>query len=140
MICRISATPVRAPLAKGSRDPGRRSPGAVERRVREAGLSGVRFQQADLLNLPFAEGAFDHVFLCFVLEHLPDPDRVLRSLARVVRPGGTVTAIEGDHGSTFFYPDDAYARRAIEALVKAVKRLPRVGQSEIFLRQGRLAS
>ena len=47
-------TPVRAPLAKGSRDPGRRSPGAVERRVREAGLSGVRFQQADLLNLPFA--------------------------------------------------------------------------------------
>jgi SAM-dependent methyltransferase len=90
--------------------------------VREAGLSGVRFQQADLLNLPFAEGAFDHVFLCFVLEHLPDPDRVLRSLARVVRPGGTVTAIEGDHGSTFFYPDDAYARRAIEALVELQRR------------------
>ena len=27
---------------------------AADRRVREAGLSGVRFQQADLLNLPFA--------------------------------------------------------------------------------------
>jgi len=95
---------------------------AAERRVREAGLSGVRFQQADLLDLPFAEASFDHVFLCFVLEHLPDPQRALRRLARVVRPGGTVTAIEGDHGSTFFHPDDPYARRAIEVLVELQRR------------------
>jgi SAM-dependent methyltransferase len=95
---------------------------AAARRLQQAGLEGIRFQQADLLDLPFPEGAFDHVFLCFVLEHLPDPDLALRRLARVVRPGGTVTAIEGDHGSTFFYPDDPYARRAIEALVELQRR------------------
>jgi SAM-dependent methyltransferase len=95
---------------------------AAERRVREAGLAGVRFRQADLLDLPFAEASFDHVFLCFVLEHLPDPDTVLRRLARAVRPGGTVTAIEGDHGSTFFHPDDPFARRAIDALVELQRR------------------
>ena len=30
---------------------------------------------------------------------------------RVVRPGGTLTVIEGDHGSTFFHPDSAKAQR-----------------------------
>ena len=64
----------------------------------------------------------NHVILCFVLEHLPDPDRALRRLVRAVRPGGTVTAIEGDHGSTFFHPDDPFARRAIEALVELQRR------------------
>jgi SAM-dependent methyltransferase len=85
---------------------------AAERRMRDAGLDGVRFRQADLLDLPFPDASFDHVILCFVLEHLPDPDRALRRLVRAVRPGGTVTAIEGDHGSTFFHPDDPFARRA----------------------------
>jgi hypothetical protein len=39
-----------------------------------------------------------------------------RAFSRL-RPGGTLTVIEGDHGSTFFHPDDADARRAIECLV-----------------------
>ena len=95
---------------------------AAERRVHEAGLAGVCFRQADLLDLPFADESFDHVILCFVLEHLPYPDLALRHLARVVRPGGSVTAIEGDHGSTFFHPDDPFARRAIEALVELQRR------------------
>jgi SAM-dependent methyltransferase len=95
---------------------------AAERRMRDAGLDGVRFRQADLLDLPFPDASFDHVILCFVLEHLPDPDRALRRLVRAVRPGGTVTAIEGDHGSTFFHPDDPFARRTIDALVELQRR------------------
>jgi ubiquinone/menaquinone biosynthesis C-methylase UbiE len=87
---------------------------AAERRMHDAGLDGVRFRQADLLDLPFPDGAFDHVILCFALEHLPDPDPALRRFVRAVRPGGTGTAIEGDHGSTFFHPDDPFARRTID--------------------------
>lgn len=82
------------------------------------GLSNVELLEADLFALPFAEGSFDHVFLCFVLEHAPEPERLLRALSRVLKPGGTLTAIEGDHGSTFFHPDDADARRSIECLVE----------------------
>jgi hypothetical protein len=36
---------------------------------------------------------------------------------RVLKPGGTITVIEGDHGSAFFYPESETARRNIRCLV-----------------------
>jgi ubiquinone/menaquinone biosynthesis C-methylase UbiE len=76
-------------------------------------LSNVTLLQGDILRLNFAPETFDHVFLCFVLEHLPRPMDALITLKRVLKPGGTITAIEGDHGSTFFHPDSEEARKAI---------------------------
>ncbi|TDC37702.1 methyltransferase domain-containing protein [Actinomadura sp. KC345] len=73
----------------------------------------VDWLRADLHDLPFGDGEFDHVFVCFVLEHLPDPHAALVALRRVLRPGGTLTVIEGDHGSAFLHPDSAHARTAI---------------------------
>lgn len=90
---------------------------AAQARVRAASLENVTFRQADLFDPPFPEGSFDHVFVCFVLEHLAKPREALASLRSRLRPGGTLTVIEGDHGSTFFHPESAEARRAIECLV-----------------------
>lgn len=78
----------------------------------------VEWHHADLFALPFGEAEFDHVFVCFVLEHLPDPRKALEALRHVLRPGGTLTVIEGDHGSAFFHPDSAWARAAIGAQVR----------------------
>jgi SAM-dependent methyltransferase len=91
-------------------------------RARDAGLTNVRFERADLFALPFPETTFDHVFVCFVLEHLARPAEALAALRARLRPGGTLTVIEGDHGSTFFHPDDADARRAVAALVELQAR------------------
>jgi SAM-dependent methyltransferase len=74
--------------------------------------------QADIFRLPFPAESFDHVFVCFVLEHLLDPVDALRALKCVLKPGGTMTVIEGDHGSTYFYPDSEHARRTIRCLVE----------------------
>ncbi len=82
-----------------------------------AGVSNVRFVEADLFDLPFPLASFDHLFLCFVLEHLPDPAEALARLRRMLRPGGTITVIEGDHGSSLFHPDSAPAQLVIDALV-----------------------
>ncbi|HOQ04158.1 MAG TPA: methyltransferase domain-containing protein [Anaerohalosphaeraceae bacterium] len=90
-----------------------------EARARAAreGFRNVKFEQADLFELPYGPGSFDHVFLCFVLEHLPKPAEALRKLMRVLKAGGSITAVEGDHGSAFFHPDNSFSRRAIECLV-----------------------
>jgi SAM-dependent methyltransferase len=89
----------------------------AQRRVTAAGLGNVTFRQADIFALPFAPGSFDHVFVCFVLEHLARPVDALRGLARQLRPGGTITVIEGDHGSAYFHPDSAAAHAAIGAQI-----------------------
>ncbi len=94
----------------------------AEMQVRAQGFANVVFQQADIFSLPFGEAQFDHVFLCFVLEHLADPVGALAGLRRVLKPGGTLTVIEGDHGSTFFHPDDRDARRTVECLVELQRR------------------
>ncbi|HEV7914423.1 MAG TPA: methyltransferase domain-containing protein [Albitalea sp.] len=89
----------------------------ARRRVEQAGIANVVLQQADIFALPFAAGAFDHVFVCFVLEHLAQPVEALRLLRRLLRPGGSITVIEGDHGLTCFHPDSAAAHAAIQCQV-----------------------
>jgi len=91
-------------------------------RVQGAGLRNVTFLAADIFSLPFPDGRFDHAFVCFVLEHLARPEAALAQLRRVLRPGGTLTVIEGDHGSAYFHPDSEDARRAIGCLVDLQRR------------------
>ena len=89
----------------------------ARRRATAAELTNVQFQQADIFALPFAPESFDHVFVCFLLEHLSRPAEALTILTRLLKPGGTLTAIEGDHGSTYFYPDSDAAHLAIQCQV-----------------------
>lgn len=64
----------------------------------------VRVDVADAERLPFPDGTFDGAFLCWVLEHMPDPGAVLRELRRVLAPGGAVFGIEVLNSSFFLHP------------------------------------
>jgi SAM-dependent methyltransferase len=90
----------------------------AKKKTEAAEITNVQFQQADIFALPFAPESFDHVFVCFVLEHLSQPVEALVILNRLLRPGGTMTVIEGDHGSTYFHPDSRAAYMAIQCLVE----------------------
>jgi SAM-dependent methyltransferase len=94
----------------------------ARRRVTAEGLANVQVLQGDIFNLPFQPESFDHLFICFVLEHLSHPVEALRILMDFVKPGGTITAIEGDHGSAYFYPDSAAAHKAISCQVELQRR------------------
>ena len=85
--------------------------------IQELEINNVSFQKADIKKLPYADNHFDHVFVCFILEHIPHPTQVLKELKRVLKPRGTITIIEGDHGSTYFHPDSIAAQKAVQAQV-----------------------
>jgi ubiquinone/menaquinone biosynthesis C-methylase UbiE len=91
-------------------------------KVGAAGFTNVQFQQADLFTLPFAPASFDHIFVCFVLEHLSRPIEALHALKQVLKADGTITVIEGDHGSAYFHPDSEAAQRAIRCQVELQRR------------------
>ncbi len=90
----------------------------AERKVSAAGLTNVRFKQADIFSLPFGPSTFDHIFICFVLEHLSRPVEVLSIMKNHLKKGGTITVIEGDHGSVYFFPDSEAAHQAIQCQVE----------------------
>jgi SAM-dependent methyltransferase len=91
---------------------------AAKAKADAAGLTNVQFCQADIFALPFEAESFDHVFVCFLLEHLSRPVEALDVLKAQLKPGGTMTVIEGDHGSAYFHPDNGAARRAIQCQVE----------------------
>jgi SAM-dependent methyltransferase len=64
-----------------------------ERMVELARGRGVDAQVGDVQALPFADGAFDTVVAAWMLYHVPDLDRALAEIARVLCPGGHLVAV-----------------------------------------------
>lgn len=90
---------------------------AARVRLGEAGISNVVVEKADVLDLPYDAESFDNVFVCFLLEHLQDPLSALSELRRVLKTGGALTVIEGDHGSYYCHPRSEDADRVVKSLV-----------------------
>src|ERR1700753_3619362 len=56
----------------------------------------INFQTADACAMPFADGTFDVTLSMLVLAFIPEPQRAVREMVRVTRPGGTVAACMWD--------------------------------------------
>ncbi len=93
----------------------------AQRLIDSMEIENVKFQVADIFDLPFRDEYFDHIFLCFVLEHLPNPVTVLEILKEKLKQNGSIMIIEGDHGSTYFHPDSEHAQNAIQCLIELQK-------------------
>ena len=79
--------------------------------------NNVAFCRSNIFNIPFSDNCFDHIFICFVLEHLSDPIKALTHLKAKLKKGGTITVIEGDHGSAYYYPESEDAQKTIKCLI-----------------------
>ncbi|MDR1392979.1 MAG: class I SAM-dependent methyltransferase [Bifidobacteriaceae bacterium] len=89
--------------------------------------TNLRYQVADIYDLPFAAGSFDLVHIHQVLHHLTDPVAALRQAARVVAPGGLISLREGDFGAAFWYP----ASRAWETWRDTLLTVAAAGQTDL---------
>jgi demethylmenaquinone methyltransferase/2-methoxy-6-polyprenyl-1,4-benzoquinol methylase len=68
---------------------------AGRERVEAAGLGDrIRLVEGSADRLPFPNGSFDALTFTYLLRYVEEPATTLRELARVVRPGGTLAALE----------------------------------------------
>lgn len=70
-------------------------------RLIDAGIIGnVEYVQADAENLPFEDNHFDCITIAFGLRNVTDKARALRSMYRVLKPGGKLLILEFSHPKT----------------------------------------
>src|SRR5262249_54572060 len=68
--------------------------------TRRCGLADrIEFRQADALDLPFAEGTFDHVWCHNVTMNIPDKKKLASEVARVLKHGGRFSCSEVGQGT-----------------------------------------
>src|SRR5438093_1119005 len=83
---------------------------AGARKLAEADAEKVRveFRPGDVLDLRLGDrewGSFDLAHARFLLEHLPDPLNVVKTMVRAVRPGGRIVLADDDHGVLRLWPE-----------------------------------
>src|SRR5215212_708186 len=82
-----------APVAVDGIDP---SAEQVEYARQRLANDSVRFEVGDAMALPYADAAFDAAVMALVIFFVPDPARSVAEMARVVRPGGSVSTYAWD--------------------------------------------
>ncbi|MGE3073324.1 MAG: class I SAM-dependent methyltransferase [Dehalococcoidia bacterium] len=78
----------------------------------EQRAENVSFEQHDLRALPFEDGTFDAVFMHAVLQHIGDPENVLREMLRLLKPGGVIGIGDADFDGALHWPDDPLLTRS----------------------------
>lgn len=71
--------------------------------------------------LPFPDASFDAVSCCEALEFMPDPQRVLREMVRVVKPGGALFFTNRIGWEARFLPGKVFRRGHV---AEALRHLP----------------
>ena len=83
-------------------------------------LANIEFVQTDAQYLPFPNDSFDCVTIAFGLRNVTDKDLALRSMLRVLKPGGRLLVLE------FSQPENELLSKAYDAYSFNV--LPRIGK------------
>ncbi|MCL4106140.1 UNVERIFIED_CONTAM: hypothetical protein GTU68_058446 [Idotea baltica] len=83
-------------------------------------LANIEFVQADAQFLPFPDESFDCVTIAFGLRNVTDKDMALRSMLRVLKPGGRLLVLE------FSQPENELLSKAYDTYSFNV--LPRIGK------------
>ena len=112
----------------------------AERQARVQGEQDlIEVRAGDAANLPLADdewGTFDVVHARFILEHVPNPHVVVRSMVRAARPGGKIILEDDDHELLRLWPEPLGFYQVWRAYMRAFESLgtdPRVGRHLVTL-------
>ena len=69
-----------------------------------AGCDSIRFVQGDVYSPPFEPGQFDFIYARLLFQHLRDPERAMRSVLSLLRPGGIFCIMDIDDNWLALHP------------------------------------
>ena len=99
----------------------------------------VEFRSGDVLKLDLLShewGSFDVAHARFILEHVPDPLRVVQTMMRAVKPGGRIVLADDDHGVLRLWPELPGFNDLWKAYIRTYDRIgndPYVGRRLVSL-------
>jgi len=102
----------------------------------EGEASLVEFRQGDVLTAEVEWGTYDVAHTRFVLEHVPDPLRVVKTMVRAVKPGGRVVLADDDHDVLRLWPEPPGFAELWRAYMRTYDRIgndPYVGRRLVQL-------
>lgn len=79
---------------------------AARQLASDESVRNVRFDQANVYELPFGDASFDVVYGHQIMQHLADPVAALTEAKRVLGPGGYVAMRDADYGTMTHHPHD----------------------------------
>jgi len=99
----------------------------------------IEFRQGNAFHPPLSEaewGSFDVAHTRFLLEHLPQPEKVVQQMYQAIRPGGRVVVVDEDHDIFRVWPEAPGFRDLWLAYVRSYERLgndPFIGRRLVSL-------
>jgi len=87
-------------------------------RLTDLGKAGnIEYVQANAEALPFPDNTFDCITIAFGLRNVTDKDKALRSMLRVLKPGGKLLVLEFSQPASWLTPIyDAYSFKVLPTL------------------------
>lgn len=93
----------------------------VARKAAQArAITNVTFEVGNVYELAYADGSFDAALAHTLLFHLSDPLQALRSMRRVLRPGGIVAISDDDYSTFVASPDNAPPQQFLQLVEKFI--------------------
>ena len=100
----------------------------AQQRAKSAGVSDkIEFYQKDLTEMDFPDAYFNYVFSWGVVIHIPEAERALDEMARIVKPGGKLA---------LYLTNKTALDHKIESFVRLIMRKPSKGRKKLPLENG----
>lgn len=64
----------------------------------------IKIHHADAAHLPFTEDTFDGAFICWLLEHVQEPIKILNEVRRTLKSGGVIYCNEVFNSTFYLHP------------------------------------
>ena len=92
-----------------------------DRLTDEGAVGNIEYVQANAETLPFPDNSFDCITIAFGLRNVTDKDKALRSMYRVLKPGGQLLVLEFSKPAEWFSPVyDLYSFKLLPKIGKLV--------------------